>query len=132
MMESGGVLKEDDVADKFIMNGQLGIVREVIENEGLVIQYDEDLIYVNKGKLNHLLLGYCLSCHKSQGSTMPYVINIISDSHQRMLNRNLEYVAITRACNKTICIGSYGAFSDCLVVEANDERNTLLRELILE
>lgn len=132
MMESGGILKEDDVADKFIMNGQLGIVREVIENEGLVVQYDEDLIYVNKGKLNHLLLGYCLSCHKSQGSTMPYVINIISDSHQRMLNRNLEYVAITRACNKTICIGSYGAFSDCLAIEANDERNTLLRELILE
>jgi ATP-dependent exoDNAse (exonuclease V) alpha subunit len=127
----GGNLTEDDVADKIVMNGQLGVVREIIENEGMLVQFDEDLIFVNKGKINHMLLGYAISVHRSQGSTVNYTINIISEQHSRMLNRNLEYVAITRSREKTICIGNISAFDDCLRIEANDYRDTYLKDLLL-
>lgn len=125
-------LTEEDVADKIVMNGQLGVVREIIDNEGMLVQFDEDLIFVNKGKINHMLLGYAMSVHKSQGSTVNYTINIISEQHSRMLNRNLEYVAITRSREKTICIGNIGAFDDCLRIEANDYRDTYLKDLLLD
>ena len=87
-------------------------------------------IFVNKGKLNHLLLGYAISVHRSQGSTLDYTINVVSEQHNRMLNRNLEYVAITRSREKTICIGSVSAFEDCLRIEANDYRDTWLKDLL--
>ena len=127
----GGNLTEEDVADKIVMNGQLGVVRDIIENEGMLVQFDEDLIFVNKGKINHMLLGYALTTHKLQGSTVNYTINIVSEQHSRMLNRNLEYVAITRSREKTICIGNIGAFDDCLRIEANDYRDTYLKDLLL-
>ena len=130
MNDSYGLLTEDDVHDEIIMNGQLGVVREVIDREGLVIQFDEKLIFVNRGKVNHLLLGYSVTCHKLQGSTVKCTINIISEKHNRMLNRNLEYVAITRAQDTTICIGNVGAFEDCLRIEANDYRDTWLKDLL--
>lgn len=130
MKDSWGALDEEDVCDEIVMNGQLGIIREVIDKEGLVIQFDEQLIFMNKGKLNHLLLGYSVTCHKLQGSTVKCAINIVSEQHTRMLNRNLEYVAITRAQEKTICIGSVSAFEDCLRIEANDYRDTWLKDLL--
>ena len=91
-----------------------------------------NLIFVNKGKINHMLLGYALTAHKLQGSTVNYTINIVSEQHSRMLNRNLEYVAITRSREKTICIGNIGAFDDCLRIEANDYRDTYLKDLLLD
>ena len=131
MNDSYGVLTEEDVTDEVIMNGQLGIVREVIDKQGLIVQFDEKLIFVNRGKLNHMLLGYAVTLHKLQGSTVDYTINVVSEQHNRMLNRNLEYVAITRSREKTICVGNLGAFDDSLRIEANDYRETWLKDLLI-
>lgn len=128
--ESYGILTENDVKVTSVFNGQCGIIRE-IEETYMIIQFDEELIVFNKSKLNNLLLAYCISVHGSQGSESPYVINIISPNHKRMLSKNLLYVADTRGKKKTIDIGNMGTFEDALIVDSNNERNTWLKELLI-
>ena len=123
-------LHEEDVEDSVVVNGQIGIIREVVEN-GLIIQYDEELIYVSKSKLNNLLLGYAISSHKSQGSGSNYVISIVSNQHKKMLSRGLLYVMDTRCKKACIDIGQVEAFETGLKVVDNDLKNTFLLELML-
>lgn len=127
MLENG--LKEEDVEDSVVVNGQIGVIREVVD-DGLIIQYDEDLIYVSKSKLNHLLLGYAISSHKSQGSGSDYVISIVSTQHKRMLSRGLLYVMDTRCRKSCIDIGQIEAFECGLRVVDNDLRDTFLLGLM--
>lgn len=48
-------------------------------------------------EVNNLLFGYALTIHKSQGSQWPKVYCIFHNSHNRNLQRELLYTAITRA-----------------------------------
>lgn len=130
IQDSDGVLSEEDVKLTYIFNGQCGVIRK-IEDKIMVIQFDEELIVFNNSKINNLLLAYCISVHSSQGSEAQYVINIVSDKHSRMLSRNLLYVADTRSKKKTIDIGSISAFNDALLIEENHERDTWLKELLV-
>lgn len=128
MIEHG--LQEEDVEDSVVVNGQIGIIREVVET-GLIIQYDEELIYTSKAKINNLLLGYAISSHKSQGSGSNYVISIVSNQHKKMLSRGLLYVMDTRCKKACVDIGQVEAFECGLKVVDNDLKNTFLLELML-
>lgn len=125
-----GILTEDTVPLTSIFNGQDGVIRQIDEKK-IVAQFDEELIVFNKGKLNNLLLAYCISVHSSQGSEAKYVINVVSNKHSRMLNRNLLYVADTRSKEMQIDIGSSSAYENALLVDGNQERYTWLKELLL-
>ena len=130
-MKESDVLKEDDVYDTFVMNGQIGTIRKILD-DGMIVQFDEELIFVSKAKLKNILLAFSISTHKSQGSTTDYTINVISNQHKRMLTRGLLYVADTR--NKTACIdiGSVEAYENALRIVDNDLRDTFLLELLKE
>lgn len=47
--------------------------------------------------INSMLLGYCLTVHKSQGSEWVKVFFVCHQSHATMLQRELLYTAVTRA-----------------------------------
>ena len=47
--------------------------------------------------INSMLLGYCLTVHKSQGSEWRKVFFVYHQSHAAMLQRELLYTAVTRA-----------------------------------
>ena len=124
-------ISESDYETTAIVNGQMGIIREVVD-KGLIIQFDEEMVYMNRNKLNHLLLGYAISCHKSQGSTIDYSINIVTNAHKNMLSRGLLYVATTRCRKSHIDIGDENAFQYALSVCDNDLRKTWLLDLMTE
>lgn len=124
-------ISESDYETTAIVNGQMGIIREVVD-KGLIIQFDEETVYMNRNKLNHLLLGYAISCHKSQGSTIDYSINIVTNAHKNMLSRGLLYVATTRCRKSHIDIGDESAFQYALSVCDNDLRKTWLLDLMTE
>jgi len=130
MTNSDGVLSENEVADLEIMNGQMGIIREVIDKVGLIVQFDEDLVFVSKHKLINLLLSYSISVFKAQGSSVDYTISIVTKAHKRLLTRGLLYVADTRCRKAHIDIGEVEAFENALTVVDNDLRNTYLKDLL--
>ena len=129
--ESGGLLNSEDVPLTSVFNGQDGVIRELDENK-LVAQFDEELIVFDKAKLQNLLLAYCISVHSSQGSEAKYVLNVVSPSHKRMLNRNLLYVADTRSKIMQIDIGDMTTYNDALLIDGNAERDTWLKELMMK
>lgn len=126
-IEGASVSDYNDYAT--VVNGQTGIIRDVVD-DGLIIQFDEDLIYVDKSKSSQLLLGYAISVHKSQGSTTDYSINIVSNAHKKMLTKGLLYVATTRCRKAHIDIGDINAFKYALTVDDNDLRQTWLLDLL--
>ena len=126
ILNSDGVLTEEDVPLTQLFNGQIGVVREVQEKY-LVCQFSEELIVIQKPKLNTLLLARAISTHRSQGGEWKAVINIVSEMHSRLLSKQLLYVSDTRAKEFHCDIGNQKAFTEALLKDVVDERNTFLK-----
>jgi exodeoxyribonuclease V alpha subunit len=58
---------------------------------------ERTVVLESAGEVNSLLLGYCLTVHKSQGSEWRKVFLCIHQSHATMTSRELLYTAVTRA-----------------------------------
>ena len=118
-----------------IMNGDIGVIREFAYNEStgaasFVVQFDERLVYFGQKDLKNLLLGYCISVHKSQGSQAKAIISVIGKNHKKMVTRNLLYVAVSRAQEKLIEIVDKDCISDGLTREETVERTTWLKDFL--
>ena len=89
-----------------IFNGNMGEVISVdMEESKLVIDfYNIGEVEISGKDLQAIELGYAITTHKSQGSTIPYVVSCIDYSHFVMLNRQQVYTMITRAKKKEIFI----------------------------
>lgn len=110
-----------------IFNGNTGIIVDVGYNE-LTVEYDKNLmIKYNKEDLNQLELGYCISIHKSQGSSAKQVIIIAPKSHTFMMNSNLLYVAETRAKERVYMLGNIKTINSAIKKKENLSRNTWLQ-----
>lgn len=114
-----------------VVNGDMGVVEQVdVENKCLVVKFQDDSIVYTYSEMNNLLLGYSISTHKSQGSEFLSVINITHPSHNKLLNKNLLYVANTRAKELLVEVGDVKTINNAIKVEATDCRETFLYELL--
>ena len=129
MEKSDGKLEEEDVTDSFIVNGQLGVVTNVMKH-GMIVNFDDELIYVGKHKLKNILLGSVLSVHKAQGSSVDYTISVISKTQSKMITRGLLYVEMTRCRKAHVDIGDIQTLVDGLDIVDNDLKNTFLKEMM--
>ena len=131
VLMSDSMLTEEDVATSIVLNGQMGRIVQVVK-EGLLIKFDEEILFFNKQNINNLLLGYSISTHSSQGSSAQYTISIVSDLCKRMLSKELIYVADTRCKKSHIDIGQQDAFLYALSHSDNQHRYTWLKEMLLQ
>ncbi|MGI6392232.1 MAG: ATP-dependent RecD-like DNA helicase [Candidatus Izemoplasmatales bacterium] len=92
-----------------IMNGDIGIVTGIIEDKELLVDFGGKQVKYNVNDFDNLTLAYAISIHKSQGSEFKVVILPLARSHQMMLRRKLLYTAITRAKEKLVMVGEWGA-----------------------
>lgn len=132
--EYGEIISDDDNTIQ-VMNGDMGIIRSVkCDNDKieLSVEFDTGLAYVTGARLNNLLLGYAITTHKSQGSESKAVIVVIGQQHERLLSRNLLYVADSRAKEELIEIGDIQAIAVGLKRVENKSRETWLCELLKE
>ena len=79
-----------------------------------------------------MILGYCISTHKSQGSSAKAVIFLADQSHKRLLSRNLCYVAMTRSRDKLVVISDTDVLRDALEVQEETTRDTWLKDMLKE
>ena len=77
-------------------------------------------------------LGYCITIHKSQGSSIKVVILLTPQSHVYMLNSNLIYVGLTRMKEKCFHLGNISTINQTIKKKANFTRNTFMQNLIKE
>lgn len=75
------------------------------------------------GEINSMLLGYCLTVHKSQGSEWNKVYVLLHNTHARgpALSRELLYTAVTRAKSELyiICEGDIKPYENSISLAAS-------------
>mgnify|MGYP002508428018 CR=1 FL=1 len=112
-----------------IFNGNMGEVIEVnSEEQELIINFYNIGIVTLTGRdmIDSIELGYAITTHKSQGSTIPYVISCIDYTHYTMLNRQQVYTMITRAKKKEVFIFETRALNRAIRTNNATQRRTFL------
>jgi exodeoxyribonuclease V alpha subunit len=98
--------------EKEAFNGDIGqIVGIDLEEQKLVVKFEDRIIDYDWSELDELVLAYAISIHKSQGSEYPAVVIPLLTQHYIMLQRNLLYTAITRAKRLVVLVGSKRAIA---------------------
>lgn len=123
---------EDDGNDEtFIANGETGVVVD-IGTHNMIIDFDGVKVIYDREALSTIGLGYSISIHKSQGSSIKIVILITPQSHTYMLNSNLIYVGLTRMKEKCFHIGNISTVNNAIKKKENLNRMTFMQNLLTQ
>ncbi len=115
--------------DKEVFNGDIGVVRLVDTEEGLLrVDFDGREVEYEFGELDEVSLAYATSIHKSQGSEYPAVVIPLAMQHYMLLERNLLYTAVTRGKKLVIVIGQVRALAMAVRNRKSTRRMTKLAE----
>jgi exodeoxyribonuclease V alpha subunit len=92
--------------DKEVFNGDIGRVKRINTEEGLVyVEFDGREVAYEHGELDEVALAYATTVHKSQGSEYPAVVIPLTTQHYMLLERNLIYTGVTRGKRLVVIIG---------------------------
>lgn len=96
--------------------------------------YIENYIFADFKTLEH---AYAITIHASQGSEYPNVVTAMlrGAANTEFLNRNLLYVAVTRASKRLVLMGQISAFQQAAVAKQSPRKTALsvwLRREVME
>lgn len=113
-----------------VMNGDIGTI---IDNDGYntTVKFDNGIAYLENNDMYKMLLATAVSVHKSQGNQAKCVIVVIDKSHGFFLNRNIEYVAMSRAQEKLIVLGDIDTINNALSIQQEKNRETYLKNMLI-
>ncbi|RXZ78179.1 hypothetical protein EBB07_29430 [Paenibacillaceae bacterium] len=124
-----------------IVNGDTGFVIDIITDtgkgvldgnkNGIIIQFDHDQIRLPLVDKIQLLHSWCLTMHKSQGSSAPVVIIITDPNDTHFCNANLIYTALTRARYDAVIVCEADELNRSLSKKANLRRRTMLNKYLV-
>lgn len=120
---------DEDMDETFIANGETGVVI-AIKKEYLLIDFDGVIVKYFRNDMQMVGLGYCITIHKSQGSSIKVVILLTPQAHTFMLNSNLIYVGLTRMKEKCFHLGNVDTVNLAVKKKANFARNTFMQKLL--
>jgi len=137
--EEGINYSEDDLEPSPVtfdlFNGTLGIVKGTYEDrQQILVKFDglDALIAIHIDDLDSLGLGYAISIHKSQGSSIPNVLVLFDFSAFKLLSKQLIYTAITRTSSgKCIVLCENNALFKAIQTDSSGNRKTFMK-LFLE
>lgn len=130
-VDYGFCFDEDDNDEIFIANGETGVVID-IGMHNMIIDFDGVKVIYDREALSTIGLGYSISIHKSQGSSIKVVILLTPQSHTYMLNSNLIYVGLTRMKEKCFHIGNINTVNNAIKKKENLNRMTFMQELLYQ
>ena len=106
-----------------VFNGDVGIIRKIIEEEQLieVLFEDDRLVQYDYGILDEIEPAFAITIHKSQGSEFSVVVLPVFNGPQVLMTRNLLYTAVTRAKDLVVLVGDEEAIYKMI----GNERETL-------
>lgn len=116
--------------EALVVNGDMGTVIEVRpdRNQLVVKFFNPDRTTVVPLNNNKLLLAYCVTCHRMQGSEAPVIIIPVHSGFNFFVDRAWLYTAISRAQEICITVGEFSAIKQAIQEEKVYCRKTLLKE----
>ncbi len=121
------VLQQVNNYDKEVFNGDIGRIRQIDLEEGLVyVEFEGRSVPYAFGELDELSLAYATTIHKSQGSEYPAVVIPLSMQHFTLLERNLLYTAVTRGKRLVVVIAQPQALGRAVRTVRSHQRLTNL------
>ncbi|MDT8322975.1 MAG: ATP-dependent RecD-like DNA helicase [Bacteroidota bacterium] len=119
--------------EKDVYNGDIGFVHGFDEEESrLAVDFDRRRVEYSAEEMEHLVLAYAVTIHKSQGSEYPVVIVPMVMQHRIMLRRTLLYTAMTRARRMLIMLGQRAAVATAVQSPNEKPRYGRLRDRLRE
>ncbi|MGG3920397.1 ATP-dependent RecD-like DNA helicase [Geobacillus thermodenitrificans] len=118
-----------------VFNGTLGYIIDVRpELNEIYIQFeDKDELVCYKGDdIDQIELAYAITCHRSQGSTIPIVLFVFDYSSYTLLSKQFVYTGITRASKGCIMLCEHRALRYAIGTDHSGKRNTFLKEMLME
>jgi len=112
----------------YVANGDLGTILDISGSDMTVKFYDPNRTVGMKNMKNDLLLAYCCTAHRYQGSEIPVVVIPVHSSFNFFVNRPWIYTAISRAQEICITVGEFSAIKSAIQKEGVDRRLTRLQE----
>ena len=111
-----------------IMNGTTGIVVDV-DNEYVDVEYPDGIVRYTKDTIQDLNLGYCITIHKSQGSTFKEVIVVLPKAHVYQFSRQLIYTAYSRTSKRCFSVGNLQYINMGIKKKSALSRNTWYKHI---
>lgn len=115
-----------------VFNGDIGKVLEIDQFNNIIIQFNEDMVVFDFALAQNLVLGYCGTIHKYQGSQCPHIILLTETCHEKSYNNNLLYTGVSRASKEVTHIADIGLVNRCIPIDGNENRQTQLKDLLLD
>lgn len=116
-----------------MFNGDVGrIIGISLQEESMLIQFDDKLAQYTFDMLNELELAYAMTIHKSQGSEFDAVIvSLPNGIGKRLLTRNILYTAITRAKKLLVLVGDPAVTEQMVRTNTRNRRYSALRARLI-
>jgi exodeoxyribonuclease V alpha subunit len=121
------VLQHVNNYDKEVFNGDIGRIRRIDLDEGMVhVEFEGREVEYAYGELDELSLAYGTTIHKSQGSEYPAVVIPLITQHFALLERNLLYTGVTRGKRLVVIIAQPKALGMAVHTVRSHQRLTNL------
>lgn len=114
-----------------IFNGNTGIITNVeIDDEAITVDFDGiGEVLIAGDDLKSIELGYAMTIHKSQGSTIPCVIYALP-YHFLLNSRESIYTGMTRAKNYQIVVTKMKSLVNAAGKSSTEDKQTNLEQLL--
>ena len=132
--ENDKVLQLVNDADNNVFNGDIGFIKSIktinnpYKKEIITIDFDGNLVSLEKKDLKNIRHAYAITIHKSQGSEFDHVIMPITYHYGSMLYNKILYTGVSRAKKSLILIGEPMAFYKGVLNDYGNKRKTTLQE----
>ncbi|MBQ7956944.1 MAG: ATP-dependent RecD-like DNA helicase [Clostridia bacterium] len=127
------VWHKDDESGTGVFNGDIGILRKVDLNNGLMtVDFEGKITEYPTESFSELELAYAITVHKSQGNEFNAVIMPLIGLPPQLAYRNLLYTAVTRAKKHMIIVGSIRELQGMIDNNKKSKRYSALKAMLEE
>lgn len=113
--------------DEEIYNGDVGEIEKIEENK-MIVSFDNRSVSYNKMQQIDLKLAYCISVHKAQGNEYEKVVLFLPNYCANFIDNKILYTAVTRAKKKITIISELDIINEAIHNEYHSQRKTGLKD----
>jgi exodeoxyribonuclease V alpha subunit len=139
IIQNGNNYEAGENGDISIFNGTIGYIADVrkaedVGKDQLYIQFEDvdEIVCYEGDEIDQIELAYAITCHRSQGSTIPIVLFVFDYSSYTLLSRQFIYTGITRASKGCIMLCEHRALRYAIRTDHSGKRNTFLKDMLME